>query len=809
MEIELIAKKELVKLIKKDTSSDLNALLSYAFYLLISGNTDIEYYFAYSIAVHLAIEYNETEPLKEMAILFGYSPILTILKADKSDIEISNMLDLVEELFVNTNKHDGKILTSGQKIIYRLVNATSDYSLVAPTSYGKTDLMIESTFKAEGDVIIVVPLVALLSQIKLDIMQYSKEKNIRVKVITHHEINESKTIKNIYVLTQERCFQLIKNRKLDTVSDVYIDEAHKLLLRNRRAYKLSEIIVLLKHMYGARIRYYSPVLNSADSVCIKGLYKNKIHTVEKIRDMKHYEYYLLFNNKKYLYIPNTKRLTKDYVCGEGYIDKYDYLIKNSKDKNLIFLNSPKDIENFALELADIIGQTTNVGVEQIKDFVGEEYKLFDTIKSGVIYIHSQMPELIRMYLIKLYREYKDIRFFVTNSSILEGVNTPSDILFIFDYKIGPYVMKPIDFINLRGRVNRIGDLVKEKKLTRLLSEIHFICSSEHTARKVRKEIIDPCYGIDRIDEISNEYIQKYKGENDADFIESLSRVKLIDEKLDVENIYKVNEVEEEKSEFLKICLQNDIKLSEKQKDGMEDRLYKYKNARIDDISELLMCVAEIFALKFDEEISLSRLSIKKVQLFYSMLLGWLIEGKTIKEKAQNIRNYYMKQDRTLIYVGSGRGDLCAETVNGNIEIREDGWSKYIRNRKGEYIKLKKAWIINSKNSKELYNVAIIKIKIEEDFISYYITPLIDSLYQLGENIISNTLYNLIKYKTDNEKEIALIKEGISVYLARKLMEMKYSKFVSITGDGIEINKDIINVFDENDIIKSELDFFIY
>lgn len=808
MEIESSAKKELVKLIKNDEGVDKDALLCYAFYLLINGKTELDYYFAYSIVVHFAVQYNERDALYEFALLFGYSPLLDIIKKNGYENNI-NIKELVGEVFVNDNIHNGKILTSGQKIIYRLINFNNDYSLVAPTSYGKTDLMIESAFRAEGDVIIIVPLVALLNQVKLDIIQFGREHNVNVKVITHHEIRRSSNIKNIYVLTQERCYQLIKNKELNQVSDVYIDEAHKLLLRNRRAYKLSEIIVLLKDMYKVRVNYYSPVLNSANSVCIKGMYKEKIYSVENIRDMKHYDYFLLIDNKKYLYMPNTERLSKDFICDDGYIDKFDYLLKNSKGKNLVFLNSPKDIEDVALRLADIIGENTDVGVDEIKEFVGEEYRLFDVIKSGIIYVHAQMPELIRMYLIKLYRQSEDIKYFITNSSILEGVNTPSDILFIFDYKIGRYIMKPIDFVNLRGRVNRISDLVKEKNISRIVSEIHFMCSSLATARKVRKEIIDPCYRPEKEDEITNEYIQNFVGEREAEFIESLSRIKLIDDKLNIEEVYDVDKIKEIESEFVKICITNDIRLSEEQRRNIEMRLNKYENAEIKDILQLLKCIADVFMLEKDEEVSLSRLSIEKVQKFYSTLLNWLIEGKTIKEKAQNVRNYYLNQERELIYVGSGRGEVCAETVDGKIEIRESGWSTQRRDKKGNFVQLKKAWVINSKNSKDLYNIAIVKIKIEEDFISYNLCPFIESLYQADKGIISTSLYNIIKYKTDNEREIELIKEGVSIYLARKLVEEKYSKYVHLGEDGIKIDNSIYEVFEENDIIKSELVYFTH
>lgn len=79
MEIESSAKKELVKLIKNDESVDKDALLCYAFYLLINGKTELDYYFAYSIVVHFAVQYNESDALYEFALLFGYSPLLDII----------------------------------------------------------------------------------------------------------------------------------------------------------------------------------------------------------------------------------------------------------------------------------------------------------------------------------------------------------------------------------------------------------------------------------------------------------------------------------------------------------------------------------------------------------------------------------------------------------------------------------------------------------------------------------------------------------------------------------------------------------
>ena len=76
--------------------------------------------------------------------------------------------------------------------------------------------------------------------------------------------------------------------------------------------------------------------------------------------MKIYNYFLYQNNKKYIYFPNMKQLNKNFIIDESYKSKIDYIINNSKNKNIIFLNSPKYIEKFATELSANIGQINKI-----------------------------------------------------------------------------------------------------------------------------------------------------------------------------------------------------------------------------------------------------------------------------------------------------------------------------------------------------------------------------------------------------------------------------------------------------------------
>lgn len=800
-EIPNIIKDEYLKLIKRD-NCDYDILLRYCFYVIAYENNENLLNFVYEIIIEYTMATKDYEPITEISMILGFAPIIFITRK-KGYYSNKLFKNIISEFYLKDNIHKNKILSSGQKIIYRLISAEEDYSIIAPTSYGKTELMIDSALKCNGDAIIIVPLVALLNQVKNDVIHVALENNVDVKVITHHDIKASESKKNIYVLTQERCYQLIKNNKIQNIKQLYIDESHNLLQNSRRSFKLSEIIYILKKKYNVIVKYYSPVIREPNSVIIKGLYNNPIKTVSKIRDLKVYRYYIYNKGIKKIYIPGSGAMTEKNNFN-NFNNDIDYIIKNSKNKNIIFLNTPKQIEAYALRLCENLNKSNNRGMKEIDDFIGKDYYIFDTLEKGVIYIHSQMPEIVKQYLIDIYKNERKIKYLITNSSILEGVNTPSDNLFIVDYLIGNNTMKPIEFINLRGRINRISEIINQNDLSKLICDVHFIADTDHKRRKIIREIINPCYEK-LYDDLNNPYLEKYEGnpDNNEDFIESIKKINLIDNGLGVLEEFEINP--EEDSELKKVCLINDVSLNENQESTIGERIQDYYNRNIDNTYELIKCISYVFNLEKCSDAAINRLSYEKAQKFYAMLYEWLIKGETLKEKANKIYNYYKNTDSEYLYIGS-RGEISAELENG--ELVEKNWSSIYKNKKGESIRLKKVWIKKNKPDKELYNLSIVKIKLEEDFISFNITPYVEVLNQINQNIINEHLYNLIKYKTDSEYEINLMQEGMSIYLAKKLNDEKYRKYISFTDEGLTINQELMGIFSENDILKYELSLFI-
>ena len=84
-----------------------------------------------------------------------------------------------------------------------------------------------------------------------------------------------------------------------------------------------------------------------------------------------------------------------------------------------------------------------------------QYYLIKCLKKGIAYHFGGIPEEIKLYIEKLYKDGK-IKYLFCTSTLLEGVNLPAKNIFILSEKIGNGNMNNIDFWNLAGRAGRLS-----------------------------------------------------------------------------------------------------------------------------------------------------------------------------------------------------------------------------------------------------------------------------------------------------------------------------------------------------------------
>ncbi|MBK0148720.1 hypothetical protein IAE43_11720 [Bacillus sp. S74] len=167
---------------------------------------------------------------------------------------------------------------------------------------------------------------------------------------------------------------------------------------------------------------------------------------------------------------------------------------------------------------------------------------------------------------------------------------------------------------------------------------------------------------------------------------------------------------------------------------------------IDKIYMVFIEGLEDFIIDFE----FARLSNPQARNYYKMY--YLVNRKnTLKENIHATFNYFKRRIRegnSLFYMGNSYGEVSKQTES------------YQENGKEVYVDLL------HKTDAEIINLAIVKLKIEEDFVNYHLNKLVVSLYDLS--LISQEEYHLTVYGTNDDKKINLIKTGLSLNLISRL-----------------------------------------
>ncbi len=130
--------------------------------------------------------------------------------------------------------------------------------------------------------------------------------------------------------------------------------------------------------------------------------------------------------------------------------------------SIVYANGPADAEGVALGLAEV---STNEAsddpriselIELVKVAVHEQYDLVKCLKKRVGFHYGRIPAIVRRGVEAAFAD-GDIKYLVTTSTLIQGVNFPAANLFVCKPKKGTAApMGTAEFWNLAGRAGRLG-----------------------------------------------------------------------------------------------------------------------------------------------------------------------------------------------------------------------------------------------------------------------------------------------------------------------------------------------------------------
>ena len=340
---------------------------------------------------------------------------------------------------INRIPDSDKIFFDTQRFALKDISASQYYSFSAPTSMGKTFVIInfiKNKLKenVSENFVIVVPTRALLSEIANKLINELKDylgANCHKVITTMTAVQQDE--KFIAVLTPERLYHSLLKQPEIEFKYLFIDEAHKISDKDKRSIIYYKILDMLKERPFVHIYFSSPVIPNPDIYLeLTNFYNQDGNKVSG----RSFRFSPVIQNKIYLdlnqktaYVVNA--LSNQLVpCGnllDGVSDKLGAVTRLGGKCNLIYVSSANKAVIYAMELCQRIGTCTNkiepelnAIAKQIEQKIHKEYYLARMIRHGIAYHIGALPAEIRAKIESLLRKGL-IKYCFCTSTLLEGV----------------------------------------------------------------------------------------------------------------------------------------------------------------------------------------------------------------------------------------------------------------------------------------------------------------------------------------------------------------------------------------------------
>lgn len=784
------------------SESDLTEVLRFAV-LFLRSDDELVTRFGYRILLQYTSVTGDYEPLRSVAMVKELMPIVAAAERLSPGLvdpdELASALFAAHRTNFETRAGDGTTTqrTRGQMELRSFNGRVSDAVVVAPTSYGKSEMLID---KLAGNIdratCVIVPTRALIAQTRAALVADPRIRESRVRIVTHPDAYVG-DVRFIAVLTQERLQRLFVNEQGLSLDLLLIDEAHNLLSGDSRSVELSQVTLMAQARNEAMtVTFYTPFLavpsdlrhvNSSD----RPLLSKTVNEHVKAEKLIHAP----LGERQRLYDQFLNRTIE--LDDEVPDDEVAAVVALAGHRTLAYVNRPREAQELAERLSSVaspvvLSSRAAEAVQAIADLIDPNYGLIDCIRAGVLFHHGKVPDLLRQYIERLFREDRSEqpRFLVTTSTLLEGVNTPADCLILMSASRGRGYLTRSAFRNLIGRVGRFREVFDSSRqdLDLLQPKVYLMPSSYSrkgwNVEDYLSRVADLAKSAD--DNTTNPLLEaSADDERRQDALVFLENVE--------PGSSGLANSRRAQTEVGLLCFLNgvrDFDILEHEADTQERVEEQRLLPPVGEVGQLIDVICGLFLEDRDlmgDELSRVRDN-DGARRFYSLFLGWRSNNEPYKRMIAHFMRYWSQLNEELVYVGSSWGD---ETFG------DEGFRRlYVR--------------MSSKSRAERINLAVAKVKEEQDFIDFNLMRYVEILNTLG--LLEGDLYSRVKYGTADPYLICLLKNGLSPELARLIQDV-YRDHVAV-----EIETDTITVYEslpttmtsggENDILIYEAETMV-
>lgn len=721
---------------------------------------------------------------KAILIKLGNFPAIDYLEIKNENYATLPLLREIEaeskRLIQEAPNSNGLIFTDTQFELFNRLSNSVELSFSGPTSMGKS-FIIKSFIKKviknspPENIVIIVPTRALINQFFADLKNELNEllDLYKYKIFINSNISENLSIERfnyIFILTPERLLNYLSEEDNPPIGFLFIDEAHKLASqKDSRSVTTYSAIEKTQKRFGNIKLYFSSPNVSNPEVFLK-LFNRNVENIFKTNEspVSQNVFFVNLETKEVeIYADNEAVQLKDILSQKTGSDLMDFVRFIGENKtNLIYCYSKRNTINKAIEFSKSIKrENLSIEVEQaiknIKDYIHPDYYLVEFLEKGIAYHYGKLPQLIRNLIENLYQKEK-IRYVFCTSTLLEGVNMPTQNIFIIDSRSGNRAqLSSIDFWNLSGRAGRLTrelegnifcmqydefkwktkDVLIKKDITitptvltkvdKNLQRIEKVLKNENiSGTQTEKEILKYIANIIKVDTL----------ETDSNYKSPLI------EKLIEKNKQKIIELANKKAKEYEIP-KSILKFNQTINFDIQQAVYKIvrkskksilpigKDINYESILEVLLKFHSLY--KWDE--TEKKLSNKNSLKYYSMLMNQWINGITLNQIISRSIEWNHNNNNK-IYIDYGESEVFDKKNKKHVNILIENIIEDI-----EYI---------------------LRFLLEKYFNHYY--QLLKDI--IGEDKAGESWANLLEYGTQNRIIIALQNIGVSRNTALKIFK---------------------------------------
>lgn len=322
-----------------------------------------------------------------------------------------------------------------QSFLLKKLLEGKNIAVSAPTSFGKS-FVIDAYIKLKkpNNVLIIVPTLALTDETRRRL--YKKFAH-EYKIITTSDVELSD--KNIFIFPQERAMNYVNI--VENFDIIIVDEFYKSSSKFDKERSPSLIRAMIKLGAKSNQKYYlAPNITSLED-------NPFTEDMEFIR----LDFNTVFLEKHELY--------REINNNEEKSQKLLEILSINRGKSLIYAGTYSNIDSLKNLFLDRYEPADNNLLNLFADWLSENYDVnwsLTKLISREIGIHNgRLHRSLSQIQVKLFEEEKGIRYLISTSSIIEGVNTSAENVIIWRNRKGNAKLDDFTYKNIIGRGGRM------------------------------------------------------------------------------------------------------------------------------------------------------------------------------------------------------------------------------------------------------------------------------------------------------------------------------------------------------------------